>query len=365
VNTLTDLFVLIRQTAAEGLQIRWSQLAFDAKGAALLVLAVLAAVTLLRRIVLALRGSRAGRTHIAVPAILPALGRSRAAWVRHTPFVLFVLGIPLFVVAFADPLTAFSREDISYPGRRIAIMVDASASMTRPFDSGRLVKQRGPVFFTTMAAAEYFVKLRMAGPYRDLISLIEFGDKAYVVTPFTTDYENVLLSLRLLNDWNEWQRFGDQGTILIRAINEGTQLFKTFDFLKASGNLMVLFTDGQDTQAVLDGRPLDDIMAEARQYGIPVYMIRLGLNRGFGDVVPDYLWKWAVERTGGQFFPAANEDTILQAVQEIDRLSAGSIEVRRYSVGRPRFSPYALAAVALWLLAATLKVSAPVFRMFP
>jgi hypothetical protein len=110
---------------------------------------------------------------------------------------------------------------------------------------------------------------------------------------------------------------------------------------------------------------LDDIMAEARQYGIPVYMIRLGLNRGFGDVVPDYLWKWAVERTGGQFFPAANEDTILQAVQEIDRLSAGSIEVRRYSVGRPRFSPYALAAVALWLLAATLKVSAPVFRMFP
>lgn len=364
-NALADLFVLIGETASEGVQIRWSQLAFEARAAALLLLAVLAAVSVLRRIVLALRGTRAGRTHVALPAILPALGRSRGAWIRHAPFALFVLGIPLFAVAFADPLTAFSREEVSYPGRRIAIMVDASASMTRPFESSRLVKERGPVFFTTMAAAEYFVKLRMRGPYRDLISLIEFGDKAYVVTPFTTDYENVLLSLRLLNDWDEWQRFGDQGTILIRAINEGTQLFRTFDFLNASGNLMVLFTDGQDTQAVLDGRPLDDIMAEARQYKIPVYMIRLGLNRGFGDVVPDSLWKWAVERTGGRFFPAANEDTILQAVHEIDRLSAGMIEVRRYSVGRPRFSPYALAAVALWLMAAALKVSAPVFRTFP
>ena len=363
-DAVTDLIVFLRQTVVEGLQLRWDELLFSARSAALVLLAVAIAAALLRRITLSLRGARAGRTHVALPAILSTLRRPRFASARHVPFVLFAVGIPLFAIAFANPSTAFSREDVSYPGRRIALMVDASASMTRPFDSKRL-GARGPAFFTTMAAAEYFVRLRMRGPYRDLISLIEFGDKAYVVTPFTTDYENVLLSLRLLNDWDEWQRFGDQGTILIRAINEGTQLFRTFDFLNASGNLMVIFSDGQDTQAVLDGRPLDDIMGEARRYRIPVYMIRVGLNRGLGDVVPDHLWKWAVERTGGRFYPAGNEETILRAVHEIDRLSAGTIAVRRYSVDRPRFSPYALGAVGLWLLAAALKLFVPAFRTFP
>jgi hypothetical protein len=364
VEAITDLFVLVRQTAVEGLQLRWNELVFSARSAALVVLVITIAAAILRRITLSLRGTRAGRTHVALPAILSTLRQPRLVSTRHVPFVVFALGVPLFAMAVADPSTTFAREDVTYPGRRIAVMVDASASMTRPFESKRL-GARGPAFFTTMAAAEYFVRLRMRGPYRDLISLIEFGDKAYVVTPFTTDYENVLLSLRLLNDWDEWQRFGDQGTILIRAINEGTQLFRTFDFLNASGNLMVIFSDGQDSQAVLDGRPLDDIMTEARRYRIPVYMIRVGLNRGLGDVVPDHLWKWAVERTGGRFYPAGNEETILRAVQEIDRLSAGTIAVRRYSIDRPRYSPYALCAVGLWLLAAALKLFVPAFRTFP
>jgi hypothetical protein len=50
---------------------------------------------------------------------------------------------------------------------------------------------------------------------------------------------------------------------------------------------------------------------------------------------------------------------------DIDRLSPGRIETREYSVQRPRFSAYALAAVSLWLLAAMLKLSIPVFRTFP
>jgi hypothetical protein len=82
-------------------------------------------------------------------------------------------------------------------------------------------------------------------------------------------------------------------------------------------------------------------------------------------VLPDELWKWAVERTGGRFYPAADEETIIQAVQEIDRLSAGRIDVREYTAERPRFAGYALLAVGFWIAAAALKLGVPYFRTFP
>ena len=41
-----------------------------------------------------------------------------------------------------------------------------------------------------------------------------------------------------------------------RAIAQGVDLFRAFDFLTASGNLMVLFTDGQDTQVTINGKPV-------------------------------------------------------------------------------------------------------------
>ena len=45
------------------------------------------------------------------------------------------------------------------------------------------------------AAADRFVRLRMKERYRDLMALVEFGNEAYVVTPFTNDYDNILMSL--------------------------------------------------------------------------------------------------------------------------------------------------------------------------
>lgn len=106
-------------------------------------------------------------------------------------------------------------------------------------------------------------------------------------------------------------------------------------------------------------------MTTARTSKIPVYMIRTAYNRKFGDVKEDALWKPAIERTGGRFYPAADEGTILRAVEDIDRLSAGRIDVREYTAYRPRFSGYALIAVALWLSAGLLKLGFRYFRVFP
>src|SRR5262249_38215177 len=133
----------------------------------------------------------------------------------------------------------------------------------------------GQTYFATVAAAEYFMRLRRSGPNRDLVSLIEFGNEAYVVTPFTSDYDNVLLSLRLIAAPQEWDRFPDQGTVILQGIRQAIRLFETFNFLDASGNLMVIFSDGQDTQTLLNGLSITDVMLEAQRDQIPVYFIRM------------------------------------------------------------------------------------------
>ena len=355
----------LRRTVDEWSRTRWEDLRFsDARGA-ILVCAALLAIVLLVLLVRAVQGRRAGRTHIALPALLPVMHVSPLSAARYAPILLFVIGIPLFAMALADPHTGFTREEVSYPGRRIALLVDASTSMVMSFKSTTFKTQGESTFFTAVAGAESFIQRRMKGPYRDVVALIQFGNQAYVVTPFTTDYENILLSVRLIGDPREWGRFSDWGTTIIEGIDQATQLFKAFNFINASGNLMVVFTDGRDSELNRAEKPLDKLVNEARTLKIPVHMIRTAYNYRFGEVPQDKIWKPTVERTGGRFYAAYDDESLSRALVDIDRLSPGRIETREYSVQRPRFSAYALAAVTLWMLAALLKLSLPVFRTFP
>ena len=98
---------------------------------------------------------------------------------------------------------------------------------------------------------------------------------------------------------------------------------------------------------------------------IPVYFIRTAYDQRLGDVLPDITWKLAVEKTGGRFYPAADEAAILQAVHEIDALSAGQIEITQYAAHQPRFSPFALIAVGLWSVALLGGLGVKQMRRFP
>jgi hypothetical protein len=271
------------------------------------------------------------------------------------------------MTAVADPHQSVSVREVSYPGRRIALLLDASSSMMVPFPASRLrnASPNEAAFLTTVAAAEAFIRQRQQGKYRDLIALIEFGDEAYVITPFTTDYDNVLLSLSLIGDWNEYMQFPDGGTAIGRAIDRGTSLFRAFDFLNASGNAMVIFSDGQDTQITSGQKKLSDVLSGALAARIPVYLIRTSRGKALGEVVPDGIWKPAVEATGGRFYAAANEPDVIRAIADIDRRSAGTIETREYGVDQTRFSGFATLAAGLWMLALLLKLAIPHMSKFP
>jgi Ca-activated chloride channel family protein len=304
---------------------------------------------------------------VVLPAVFRSVPRSPGALLTHVPLLLFVSGLPFLALALADPYTALIRSEVSYPGRRICLAIDASDSMMTPFKTDTL-KTQSPTdaaFYTTVAAAEQFIQLRMKGRFRDLVALVEFGNDAYVVTPFTHDYDNILLSLSLIGNPTEFQLFPDQRTQIARAIEESIELFKAFKFLDASGNMLVIMSDGEDTNAAANGRPLDDIMQSAVAAGIPVYFIRMNYDLKAGEHIPDNLWIPAVEKSGGRFFAASDERSLLAAIDEIDHVSAGTIQVKEYSSQRPRFASFALLAVLCFTGAVASKLTVPWFQKFP
>jgi hypothetical protein len=302
-----------------------------------------------------------------LPAILRSDTPSTLAWIRHLPAVLFVLGLPFAVLAVADPYSSLVAENVTYPGRRIALMIDASDSMQTSFKAPTLNTRNEvqPAFFTTVGAAERFVELRRKRKYRDLMALIEFGSRAYVITPFTSDYDNLLLSMSLIGDPVEFSTFPESGTVIASALEESIEIFKAFDFLEASGNLMVIFTDGEDTTSIVHGRSLDDILKSAVDNEIPLYFVRTNYDKEFGEGIPDAKWRAAVEKTGGRYYVAKNEASLIAAVDDIDREAVGAISARAYTSQQPRFTLFALAAFACWTGAAGLKVGTPWFGRIP
>jgi hypothetical protein len=129
----------------------------DTAQLALIGLAAVAVIVLLVRAAIT---RTPGRNHIVLPAILRGGSSSRLAWTRHIPTVLFVAGLPFALLAVADPYSALTSETVTYPGRRISLMIDASDSMQQSFKSAALNTRNEvePAFFTTVGAARRFVE---------------------------------------------------------------------------------------------------------------------------------------------------------------------------------------------------------------
>jgi hypothetical protein len=357
----------LANTIAAWENVRLADLQFWHRGDGRLVvfgLVALAAFVLVARSFLT---RQPGRHRLMVPAILVTLGPSYLGFLRHLPLLLFATGVPFLALAVADPFTSLVSSEVSYPGRRIAVMIDASTSMRTPFKAAHLNRraETDATFFTTVAAADRFVRLRMSQHYRDLMALIEFGNEAYVVTPFTNDYDNILLSISLIGDPVEYSLFPDQGTIIAQAIEQGVGLFKAFNFLDATGNIMVLFSDGEDTRVQVGDKTLDEILQNSIDNKIPVYMVRTNYEREKGKVIPDEIWIPAIEKTGGRFYAADNEDALLAAIADIDKVSAGTISTRQYTSQTPRFAFFALGAAACFLTGTALKLTLPPFQKVP
>jgi hypothetical protein len=367
VGTLSELANQLAALGAEARGLNVQELYFGAEGGARLAAVLLLGLALCVLLLRVLTRRSAGRGRLALPSLIDWARPRHGSLLRHGALIVALAGLPFFALAFADPKTALTREETSFPGRRITLMIDASSSMLSSMPSNRLAKDapNDAMFFTTVGAARYFVELRMKGKYRDLLALVEFGDQAYVITPFTTDYENILFSMSLIGDWTEFMTFPDQGTVIANAIDQSVGLFRAFDVLDAAGNAMVIFSDGIDAEVTEDGRSAYDVLRDATNARIPVFFIRTGVPGRLPPGVSDEAWAAAVARTGGKFFNGTDEGAVIQAVQAIDRAAAGRVEMKRYTTEQPRYASFAIVAAGLWSLALLMRLTVPWFQTFP
>ena len=243
-----DLLIALRTTWDEWARTRWAISSSARHATALLVFVVLLAVSLL-----VLRGQLhapgiAARQDRRCPRCCRSCAGRRSVCVRHLPLVLFLAGVPFFAIALADPQTGFTREEVSYPGpahRAARRCLDQHGHAVQVDDEA----QGESTFFTAVAAAEQFIR---APDERALPG----SGRADPVRQLRLRRHAVHQRLREHPAQHPAGRrsrasgdaFRDWGTTIIEGIDQATQLFKTFDFVNASGNLMIVFTDGRDSE---------------------------------------------------------------------------------------------------------------------
>ena len=129
---------------------------------------------------------------------------------------------------------------------------------------------------------------------------------------------------------------------------------------------MLLFSDGQDTQVTIHGRHVSEIVAGAVQAKIPVYMIRTSYNKALGGVLPDDIWKPAIEATGGKFYAGGRRGGDPERDQG-HRSPLGRTRRRQAVQHRSsRSSPATrFIAASFWTVALMLQLTVPYFRKFP
>ena len=375
-ETIRREFELIYRSLVTDWKNLWTdQIHFEQAATAALVILVICLKAIVI-VVLQHMMKKPGRKNIFLPAFLPVFGKDHARYAKYVLVALFIAGIMSYGIALADPQSLFGYEEITAPGKRIALVVDASGSMEADFKADKL-KTKGPQrYFTAIAASRYLVELRMKSKQHDLIALVEFGDAAYVITPFTNDHKTVLANLDLVGDPDEWYRFGHGGTFILTALYQGLELFKTYGFLESTGNAIVLVSDGEDNSADVkqdNGKTakFSEVIADARRNHVPIFFIRTHYDdtsgyTGYSSLHMDDFWKKMCEQTGGEFFVAGNEDHVLAAVERINaKVKNAPIRSKHYTSNKPHYRIFAVIGAACWALCIVLWGCFSVFRTFP
>ncbi len=285
----------------------------------------------------------------------------RARW-SFFPWVVRAMVLVCLLIALAGPRKLLAQSKLSSEGIDIVLALDVSGSMSA--EDYVINGQRISRLDIIKSTVENFVKQRPD----DRLGLIVFGSQAYTVCPLTTDHNWLLENLRQV-------RIG-----LIQdstAIGSGiaTSILRLKDS-KAKSRIIVLLTDGVNNSGKI--QPLDAAkMAQA--LGIKVYTIGAGttgivpfpVTDEFGnkhyeqaqfDLDEDTL-KEIATMTGGEYFRAADSESLRHIYSEIDKLEKTKIDEKGYKQYELLFWPFVDAA--LILLALEIVLTNSVFLKIP
>ncbi len=272
----------------------------------------------------------------------------RVRW-SFLPWLLRVGVLVLLLIALAGPRKLLAESKLTSEGIDIVLALDVSGSMSAEdyvVDGHRI--SRLDIIKQTV---EQFIGERKF----DRLGLIVFGSQAYTVCPLTSDHQWLLENLRQV-------RVGviEDATAIGSGIATSLLRLKKS---KAKTKIIVLLTDGVNNSGNI--QPLDAAKM-ARALGIKIYTIGAGttgivpfpVTDEFGnkhyeeaqfDLDEGTLKKIAM-MTGGEYFRAADTESLQHIYDQIDKLEKTKIQEKGFRQYDPLFWYYVDAALVLLAL---------------
>ena len=245
------------------------------------------------------------------------------------PFIKW-LGLINLSIALASPFVANKTTIKKNIGYDIALCMDISGSMERPFYNDNTISK----FAATKDILSNFVQKRQT----DNIAAVAFGKYSFVVSPLSFDKNSLT---KILNDIRIYDTI-KEGTAIGDCIAQAVNLLKAGE---AKNRFIILATDGSESQNI--NITFDKASTLAKKYGIKVYAI--GIVDIYGDLNRGIL-KYIAEETGGDFFIADSKNTLKQIYTTIDKLEKSKIRSQDFHQRNYYYNyPLALALVCLSL----------------
>ncbi len=264
--------------------------------------------------------------------------RSNKLYFAHTellysPKILSISKILKYfiVIAISIALSSPIKNDSFDPENRfgvdIAITIDGSGSM------GEYGYDLSQNLVTKLDAIKSVTKEFILKRAKDNISIIMFGDFAYIATPLTYEKE-ILVELV---DFLELESAGN-GT----AIGEGiAKAIRSLKVSKAKSKVIVLLSDGDNNSGAISP---ENALKLAKNENIKIYTIGIGKESDYNIE----LLKLIANESGGEFFGATSSDELNSVYDKIDSLE--SSEIKSKSINKDDYYFFIPAIVAFFAM---------------
>jgi len=259
--------------------------------------------------------------------------------ITSLPVLGFVIWL-LILLAAMRPVWFWQAEPFKATGKNLMLAVDLSGSMERTD------MQIGGQAVDRLTAVKKVVQDFIEKRQGDRMGLVVFGTQAFLQSPLSFDLKTVqtLLNETEIGMAGNNTAIGDAIGVTLQHLSKAHQ----------DHTVLILLTDGSNTAGAV--QPLD-AARQAKSMGVKIYTIGVGVvaSRGldqllFGQsrsVDTDTL-KTIAERSGGQFYTAANLQQLNDIYNEINQLESTEQDRTPY---RPRTELYP------WPLGAALLIS--------
>lgn len=269
-------------------------------------------------------------------------------FLRHLLFISRLILLILITLILARPQSTDRWQNVSTEGIDIMLVIDISGSMlAQDFKPDRIEAAKN-------VATEF-----IAGRPYDRMGLVVFSGESFTQCPLTTDHATLINLLREIKSG-----MIEDGTAIGMGIATAVNRLKDSD---SKSKVIILLTDGINNRGAIDPLTAADL---ATTFNIKVYTIGVGsignapypVQTPFGvqlrnmpvEIDEDIL-KDISSKTGGKYYRATDNTTLLKIYQEIDQLEKTKIDVMEFSRKIEEYMPLAIAAVIILLLETLLR----------